>query len=233
MTTGRLRARLAREEGESGVALVELMVSMVVMLIMLTLIARMFTQVMFAADDNVTTRSGVGVASTVIDEVTRVVRQGARVSTSQTTSEGAVLAGSTATSLSVDSFVDAIVAPGQAAISPTRVVFSVDGSGNLVEQRYAGTVSGGYTTFSSTATSRTVNGPITTAAPAAPLFAYRDGSGAAVVPGSSGLTSAQAIAVASVVVTVTVKNALSRGDDPVVITNEVTMPNIAILNGGY
>ena len=229
-----LRSRLHGhpEDREAGVALVELIVAMFVTLIMLTLIARLFAQVMNASTDNQSTREGIGVAGTVMDEMTRVIRQGARVSTSQTTSEGAVLAGSTATSLTIDSFVDAAVAPSQAAISPTRVVFSVDSRGNLLEQRYAGTVAGGYVSFSSTATTRTVNGPLTTD-PSNPMFAYADGTGTAVLPGAGGLTAMQANSVASVTVTVTVANTLSTGDDPVQLTNEVTMPNIAILNGGY
>ncbi|MGT2425925.1 hypothetical protein [Amnibacterium kyonggiense] len=227
-----LRRRLRHDPADRGIALIELIVSMVVTLIMLTLIARMFAQVTHSASDNQSTRAGIGIAGTAMDEITRVVRQGTRVSTSQTATEGAVVAGSTASSLSIDSFVDATVTPGLAAIAPTRVVFSVDGSGSLIEQRYAGTVANGYVTFSGSGTSRTVNGPIDTSG-STPLFAYADGSGTAVVPGATGLTSAQALSVASVTVTVTVDNQLSSGNDPVQLTNEVTMPNIAILNGGY
>lgn len=229
-----IRARLRAESRDGGIALVELIVSMVVMLIVLGLIARMFAQVTHAAGDNQQTRAGIGIAGTVIDEVTRVVRQGTRVSTSQSASEGAVIAGSTASSLTIDSSVDAVIAPGQAAVAATRVVFSVDASGALVEQRYAGTVANGYTSFSSTpTTTRTINGPIMTAAGTAPLFAYADKTGTAVVPAAGGLTASQAINVATVTVTVTVANQLSTGNDPVQLTNRVTMPNIAILNGGY
>lgn len=227
-----LRRRLRREHPEAGIALIELIVSMVVMLIMLTLIARMFAQVTHVAGDNQSTRSGIGIAGTVMDEVTRVIRQGTRVSTSQTTVEGAVLAGSTSTSLGIDAFVDSTVTPGVAAIAATRVQFSVDGSGRLVEQRYPGTVTGGYTTFSTSGTTRIVNGPIVPDG-ATPLFTYTDGTGAAVVPDSGGLTAAQALSVTAVTVTVTVANQLSSGNDPVQLTNQVTMPNIAIINGGY
>ena len=204
---------------------------MVITLVMLTLIARMYAQVTHAAGDNQSTRSGIGIAGTSMDEITRVVRQGARISTSATGFEGAVIAGSTGMTLSVDSYVDATVVGGQAAVAPTRVVFSVDGSGSLREDRYAGTVANGYVTFSASAVSRTVDGPLVTTG--APLFAYADSTGTPIVPGATGLTQTQALSVASVTVTVTVRNVLSTGDDPVQLVNQVTMPNIAILNGGY
>jgi type II secretory pathway pseudopilin PulG len=225
------RRRSGRDD--EGIALIELIVSMVVMLIMLTLIARMFAQVTNAADDNQHTRSGIGIAGTAMDEITRVIRQGARVNTSVTATEGAVLAGSTSTSLSIDSYVDSTIVAGQAAVAPTRVVLSVDASGNLNEARYAGTVTNGYVSFSSTSVDHIGNGPILTASGTTPLFAYTDGDGAAIVPGSSGLSQAQALRVAAVTVSVTVTNALSSGDDPVQLVNQVTMPNIAIVNGGY
>ena len=233
MSLDRIRRRFRHRSDDDGIALIELIVSMVVTLIMLTLIARMFAQVTNAAGDNQHTRAGIGVAGTAMDEITRVIRQGARVSTSSTTTEGAVLAGSTGTALSIDSYVDATIVGGQSAVAPTRVAFSVDGSGNLNETRYAGSVSNGYVSFSSTAVNRIVNGPVLTSSGSTTLFAYTDGDGAAVVPGSSGLTQAQALSVAAVTVTVTVTNVLSSGSDPVQIVNQVTMPNIAIVNGGY
>jgi hypothetical protein len=52
------------------------------------------------------------------------------------------------------------------------------------------------------------------------------------VPAAGGLSQTQALSVASVSVTVTVRNTLSSGEDPVQLVNQVTMPNIAILNGG-
>lgn len=232
MSIARLRARLRPERGDSGIALIELVVSMAISLLMLTLIARMFAQVTHVASDGMSTRSATGTAATVLDEVTRVVRQGTRVSTSVSTVEGGVVAGSTSTSLSVDSLVDATVTPGQATIVPTRVVFSVDASGAMIEQRFAGTVANGYTTFATTGTSRPVGGTILTSGATAPLFVYQDASGA-VVPSDTPLTTAQALSVASVTVTITAPNPVSYGSDPVQVTNEVTMPNIAIVNGGY
>ena len=94
-------------------------------------------------------------------------------------------------------------------------------------------VTNGYVSFATTATTRTVNGPLLTTATTTPLFTYTDGDGDAVVPGGSGLTQAQALTVAAVTVTVTVANSESTGPDPVQLVNQVTMPNIAIVNGGY
>ena len=91
----------------------------------------------------------------------------------------------------------------------------------------------GYVSFSSTSADHSGNGPILATSGTTPLFAYTDGGGAAIVPGSTGLSQAQALSVAAVTVTVTVANTLSSGDDPVQLVNQVTMPNIAIVNGGY
>jgi Tfp pilus assembly protein PilW len=230
---GRVRARMVRDGSESGVSLVELLVAMAITLLMLALISRMFAQVMRATSENQSTRAATGIAATVMDEITRVVRQGTQVATSSTVTEGAVLQGSNGTSLSIDTYVDAAVAAGQATIAPMRVTFTVDAAGNVVEQRYSSVMTTGYAVFAGSATStRVVNGPVlTTASPA--MFTYSDGSGTAVVPGATGLSSTQAATVATVTVTITVANSLATGPSPVQLTNQVTMPNIAIVNGGY
>lgn len=222
-----------RDTSDAGVSLVELLVASTISVLLLTLIGAMFIQITKATSDGRTTRSSTGVAWTVLDEISRVVRQGTQVMTSATATEGAVLAGSTPTSLTIDTNSNATVTAGQAAIAPTRVTFSVNASGYLVEQRTAAVLTSGYFAFTATPTTRIVNGPIlTTGTGTDALFVYSDADGDPIVPATTGLTAAQAAQVTSVTVNVAVANTLSTGSAPVRLTNQITMPNIAIVNGG-
>ena len=220
---------------EAGLSMVELIVASAVGMLLLSLMASMFVQISRTVADAELTKTATGVAWNVADEITRVVRQGTRVATSSSTVEGAVVAGSTATSLLIDSNVDATVVPGQAVIAPTRVAFSVNAAGYLVEKRRPSVLTAGYFAFGAEST-RTINGPVSVAETGTDaLFVYWTGSNDApvqVVPSSGGLTAAQAIQVNAVTVNVTVDNELSTGSDPVRLTNKVTMPNVAILTGG-
>lgn len=222
---------------DDGVSLPELVVYVLVSSILVTLMCTMFVQITKATSDSRQTRRATGVAVNVMEEIARVVRQGTRVSTGATAVEGAVIggqggfcagaSGSTSSCLIVDTFSDVTVLPGQATIAPVRVTFSVDANGYLVERRYAGTLTGGYFGFPAAASStRTVNGPISTTDP---LFTYFAGT-TAVTP-SPALTDSQASSVTAIKVHVAATNPGSRGADPVLLDNTVTMPNIAILNG--
>jgi hypothetical protein len=181
----------------------------------------------------------------VMTEVAGVVRQATRVATSSSTTEGAVVggvdsvcagaSGSTSSCLILDTYSNVTVAPSQPDVAPIRVVFSVNGSGNLLEKRYAAVLGGGYYGFANSpvASSRTVGGPVdVTGTSTDALFVYWDGSGNQVVPAAAGLTAAQAAAVTDVTVNVSVTNPLSRGADPVLLSNRIAMPNVAIVNGG-
>ena len=229
------RARRPNEDPEAGLTLVELIVASTIGLLLLSLMATMFLQISRTVADAQRTKAATGVAWNVSDETTRVIRQGVRVTTSSSTTEGAVVAGSSPTSLLIDSNVDATVVPAQGSIAPTRVSFSVNAAGHLVEGRRPSTLTSGYFAFG-TETTRVVNGPISTAGTGTDaLFVYWTGPNDApvqVVPSSGGLTAGQAIQVNAVTVNVTVDNVLSTGSDPVRLTNKVTMPNIAIVTGG-
>lgn len=229
------RVRQHDEDPEAGLSMVELIVASTVGLLLLSLMASMFVQISRTVADAERTKTATGVAWNVADEITRVVRQGTRVSTAASMTEGAVVAGSTPTALLIDSNVDSTILPSQAVIAPTRVAFSVNAAGYLVEKRRPSTLTGGYFAFGAE-TSRTVNGPVSTAGTGTDaLFVYWTGPNDApvqVVPSSGGLTAAQAIQVNAVTVNVTVDNVLSTGSDPVRLTNKVTMPNIAVVTGG-
>jgi Tfp pilus assembly protein PilW len=222
-----IRSRARGGDAQAGLSLVELLVASFISLLMLSLVGAMFVQITNLTANAQATKTATGVASTVMTEVAGVVRQGTQVTTAAGAIEGGVILGSTSDALIIDSFVDATVAAGQPTIAPTQVTLSVNSSGYLVEQRVAGTLSGGYYGFTSTPTSRTVNG----ASGLTVQYTYLAGS-ATVTPSSTGLTAAQAATVTAVTVTVTAVNTVSTGSDPVQLINQVTMPNIAIANGG-
>ena len=231
-----IRSRVLSEGVDTGITLIELLVASVISVIMLGLVGSMFIEITRLTANSQSTKNATAVAWTVLNEISDVSRQGTPVATSASVTEGAVIAGSTSTSLMLDSNVNATVAPGQATIAPTRVTFTVDGSGNLVEQRLVGTMTGGYYAFTGTPTSRTVNGPIqTTGTGTNALFVYYTGTAASLVPitpAAAGLTSAQAAQVISVGINISVANSISSGPDPVVLTDQVMFPNVAIVNGG-
>jgi hypothetical protein len=222
-----VRARLHGDDHDAGFSLVELIAASFISLLMLTLVGTMFVQITRLSANAQSTKTATGVASTVMNEVAGVVRQGTQVATAAGATEGGVILGSTSSTLIVDSYAGAFVTPGQATVAPTRVTFSVNGSGYLVEQRVAGALAGGYYGFAGTATSRTVNG----ATGLTLQYTYLAGA-TTVTPAGTGLTAAQAATVTAVTVTVTAPNTVSTGSDPVQLINQVTMPNIAIVNGG-
>lgn len=235
-----------RSGNDEGISLVELLVAAVITTMLLSLVAAMFIQITKVTGDGRNTQKATGIASTVMTEVAGVVRQATRVSTSSSTTEGAVVggvdsvcgpltSGSTSTCLIVDTYSNVTVAPSQSDVPPVRVVFSVNGAGNLIETRYAAALVSGYYGFGTApvASSRTVGGPIEVAGTGTnALFVYWDAAGSQVVPGAAGLTAGQAATVTGVTVNVSVTNRLSRGGDPVLLTNRIAMPNVAIVNGG-
>lgn len=222
-----IRARMHRNDPDAGFSLVELLVASFVSLLMLSLIGVMFAQITRLSANAQSTKTATGVASTVMTEVAGVVRQATQVTTAAGVTEGGVVLGSTSSTLIVDTYAGATVTPGLASIVPTQVTFTVNGSGNLLEQRVLGALAGGYYGFSGTSTTRTVNG----ATGLTVGYVYLAGS-TPVTSASTGLTAAQAATVTAVTVTVTASNTVSTGSDPVQLVNQVTMPNIAIVNGG-
>lgn len=227
-----IRARAVREGSDAGLSLIELLAASFISLLMLTLVGGMFVQITRLTANGQSTKNATGIAWTVTNELSNVIRQGTQVATSGTATEGAVIAGSTSTSLILDAYADSTVTAGQATIAPTRVTFTVNASGYLVEQRVVGTLSGGYYGFTGTGVTRTVNGPIlTTGTGANALFVYSAGS-TTITPGGTGLTAAQASSITAVTINVSVANTIATGSDVVQLTNTITMPNVAIVNGG-
>lgn len=226
-----LRRRASDERSDAGLSLVELLVASFISMLMLALISTMFIQITRLTGSAQSTKDATGVAWTVTNEISAVVRQGTQVDTSATVTEGAVVAGSTSSSLVIDAFVDAAVAGGQPTIAPTQVTFRVSG-GYLTEQRVVGVLTNGYYTFTGAGTTRTVAGPnLTTGTAAYPLFVYKAGT-TPIVPGATGLSASDAAQVTAVGINVIVTKSVAGGSDTVRLVNLITMPNLAIVNGG-
>lgn len=233
----RIRSRALREDRQAGLSLPELLAASFISLLMLTIVGGLFLQVTRLTASGQATKSATAVAWTALNEMSDVVRQAAQVPISATgTTEGGAIAGSTPTSLIVDSYQRTAVVPSQVALLPDRVAFSVDPSGNVVERRTPSTFANGFYTFTGTSASRTVNGPVlTTGTGIDALFVYYSSTNSVltqIVPGAGGLTADQASQVTTIGINVVVPNTVSGGADPVRLTNMITMPNVAIVNGG-
>ncbi len=209
-----------RDERDAGVSLVELIVTMFVSMIVLAIIGSLFITVTKATTDSITTRKNTGIAAAIMQETTRVIRGGVSISTDASTTLPAVIAG-TGSSLTLDSYVDS----NAMTPAPVQVAFAVT-SGTLVETRTAATANGTFWTFNGATTSWKLQGPLDTSG--TPLFTYLDASGTTITPAQSGLSAAQAANVAQILVTATVPNQLSRGNDPIVLSSNVAMPNVAL-----
>lgn len=212
---------------DAGVSLIEMVVAAALLSLVLGIVGTLFVNISRTTGDARTTRSAMGVAQTTMNELRRVVR----VATDNPIAGGVdpAVVSATGSALTLYSFTDV---PSTASPSspfspaPTQVAFTVGASGNLVETTTPATWNGTYWVFTGAATTRALPGPLMTTG-AVPLFTYLDPTGAAIVPGSSGLTAAQRAAVASITITTTVSTTTQRGTaDPVVLTDTVGLTNL-------
>ena len=221
--------RALREAPESGVTLIELVVAASILTLVLGMVSALFINISRTTNDARASRSAMGSAQTSMYELRRVLR----VATDNTVAGGtdpAVVSGS-ASSLTVYAFVDVntTATPSTTVPSPqpSKVAFSVNAAGNLVETRTLGAWDGTYWTFGGTPTSRTLPGPLVIDG-AKPLFAYSDALNNPLTPDPTvGLSATQRAAVASVTVTTTVPNTSFNGAaDPVQLTNTIGLTNL-------
>ena len=220
-----LRARL-RETGseDRGLSMVELLVVLMITGILMTIIGTLFVNVARVTANSNSTTSRSTTAANLMDAVTKVIRTASNnaVATSED-ADPAVVAG-TASTLSIISYVDA----SPTIPAPTKVNYRVDGSGNLVEDRYSSTQTAGYWVFGTTAKSRVFPGPVLTGTGDDALFVYLDSENHTIIPGTSGLSVTQRALVASIKVNIRIANPLTTGADPIVLVNTVGMPNLNV-----
>jgi Tfp pilus assembly protein PilW len=212
--------RRLRHEDE-GMSLAELIVTMFVTGILLAIVGSMFINVSRVTASSNASNQRANIAANVMEGITEVIRSAANNSIAGSEDPDPAIVAGTATGLTVYSYSDTV--PSLPA--PTKVTYRVDASGNLIEDRYASSASGGYWVFATTATSRMLGGPVSLTG-ADPLFAYLDSDNKVVTPPSGGLTLEQRTSIASIRVTVRIENTTTNVSTPIVVQNTVGMPNL-------
>lgn len=205
---------------EEGLSLVELLVAMLLTGIVLALVGSFLVNVALATSASNATTQRSSAAANTMNELVKVVRQGANNAVSGQTVDPALVS-ATSSALTIYSFVDT----SPTAPAPTKVAFRMDGT-NLVEDRWTATSPSGYWVFTGSPTTRVIGNAIVTNG-ADPLFAYLGADGKAVgTPAVTPLTVDQRKLITSVQITVTIANQTRTGSSPIIIKNTVGMPNL-------
>lgn len=222
MTSIRIRRRLRSDDGMS---MVELIVTIFVTSIVLAIVGALFVNVFRVTSNSNAATMRSSTAANVMNEISTVIRPATNNPVSNSdTSDPAVVAG-TPLSLTIYSLVD--TAPDNPA--PSKVSFSIDAQGNVIESRVAGTLTGGYWVFTSSPVTRSLPGPIQSLSGSSALFVYLDNNNAVLTPGATGLTLTQRAAVTSIRVMVSIANQPTTGSDPITLVNTFGMPNLKIV----
>ncbi|PZU48255.1 MAG: hypothetical protein DI566_03150 [Microbacterium sp.] len=222
-----MRARV-RKSGDAGFSLVELMVALGVFGLLMTLVVSLVISTVRGLNDQRAGMENSRVASTSMNELTRVIRAGTEIPVYGVADNDPVFVYAGAERLVLNAFIDAGTA---ADPPPVRVEFARNAANELVETRwYAYHVHTTYWAFNATsAFSRTVARSLLPVDAAVPVFTYWDKNESQLVPPAGGtLTTAQIRNVASVKVTLRVQTDGSGRVAPVMIQNEVGMPNLGI-----
>jgi hypothetical protein len=221
MTTAEQRRRPGQDDDE-GVSLVELLVTMMVTAIVLTIVGNMFVTVAKVTTESNLTSARSGVAATIMGEISEVVRGAVNNAVAGNEVPDTAVVSGTPTALTMYSLIDA----NPAAPAPIKIGFRLDAAGNLIEDRWTATASSGYWVFTGAVTSRMIGGPVASLTGANAMFVYLDEHGLALTPGANGLTPAQRLATASIRVSVRIANQGSTASDPILLVNNVGMPNL-------
>lgn len=224
--------RLRRNHrADDGLTLIELVVAMGIASILIALVAMVFTSTARGFSDQQGAIDNSRLASTAMNEVTRVVRAGTEIPRSSGANIPVFLYAG-AERIDMNSFIDSVSATDPA---PLRVRFGRNARNELVETRWAGTHIGAttYWQFSgypaTPSSTRTIARSLLAPSTAVPLFRYFDKDGAQLTPPAGGtLSTAQIANIAAVQVTMQVQADESGRVDPVVIQNLVGLPNLGI-----
>lgn len=219
-----IRRARRRAIDDEGVTLTELLVTMMISGIVLAAVGTMFINIALATTNSNRTIQRNGIATNIMDAATQVIRTAANNPVASSVDPDPALVAATASSLTVYSFVNT----NPTTPAPTKVRFTFDSNGNLIEERWAATKSGSYWVFTGSPSSRTVGGPVANVSGTPAFFTYRDSTGAAISPGTSGLTLAQRKLIATITVTVQISNTPTTGSAPIELTNTIGMPNLHI-----
>jgi prepilin-type N-terminal cleavage/methylation domain-containing protein len=227
MTLGRaLKRRLSvvRRTGERGVTLIELLVSMIIFAILLTLVGGAFSTISKAVTLSGQVNSNIGFSSLGMNEISKVLRFAATNPVLNQPIDSPAFVVAKPETLTVYTYIDATAA----SPAPTEVMFSLNGSRQLVETRYSAySVASGYWAFNTTAyRTQILTGTVLTPGTGElSLFTYQAADGTPLTCPTTGLIASQILQVAAVQVTMKIKSA-TGGTNSVTLTNTVGLPNL-------
>lgn len=219
---------IAHRRREAGLTLIELVVAMGISSILITLIVTMFVSTTRSFNDQQGAIDNSRLASTAMNEVTRIVRAGTEIPVYGSTVNEAVFEYAGAEKIVMRSFIDAESATDPA---PLKVQFARNAANELVETRWTAYHDHGtYWKFNTTSTyARTIARSLLAPSTATPLFRYYDKDGTQLVPAAgASLTATQIRNIASVQVTMQVQADGSGRVAPVTIQNMVGLPNLGV-----
>lgn len=221
----RVRRFVTGHDREAGLSLAELLVAITIFGMMMVIVSGVFISFTKATSSAKTMDANVRQVSNGMNELTRIIRAGTNnpVQNSSTPDPAFVAAGRE--SLTINAFVNFT----DTTERPVQVTFSIDSSRRLVEKTQQATSAGnGYWLFNGTISSRIIATAVASQSGSDPyLFTYIDGTGAAMVPDSTGaLTLAQRNTIASVQVSLKVKASATSPDSGVTLQNTVGIPNL-------
>ncbi|WP_394553003.1 type II secretion system protein J [Agromyces sp. MMS24-JH15] len=219
---------------DAGVTLVELLVSMVILGVVMTMVANLFIAATTSSEQSRLMHESTANASNIANEVSKGIRQATTNANADGSTTPAVLFAQNERLVLISTVdVDSKVNLTGVNLQPTIVEYALDANRNLVERRWAATLTNNAWTFpdwkTATATStRTVGGKIGPVA-SATLFTYLKADGITVLtPPTDPNTSLAAVAdVATVRLNLNVVPVTGAGK-AVVIQNDVSLANLAI-----
>jgi Tfp pilus assembly protein PilW len=211
-----------RPDREDGMSLMELIVGMMVSVVLLAIVGAMFFNVVKVTSNANATTTRSSTAANIINEIGTVLRPAVTHPIASSSDDDPAIVSGTPLALTLYSLVDA----NALTPAPTKVTFTIDSTGTVVESRVAATASGNYWVFTATPTIRKLGGPVQSLTGTNALFVYRDDVGTVITPGGSGLTLTQRASVATIQVTVNIANSPTTGSDPVIVTNTFGLPNV-------
>ncbi|MFV4913184.1 type II secretion system protein [Microbacterium lacticum] len=221
-----MRPRSSRSD--VGLTLLELLVAMGVSSILIALVATVFVTTSRVFTDQEGATDSARMASTAMNEVTRVVRAGTELPESGKTANTPVFAYAGAGKIEMAAFIDAESSKDPA---PVKVSFGRNSANELVETRWAADrYLKIYWKFrDSPASARTIARSLLAPDKTRPLFRYFDEDGAALTPAAgASLSEDQRRNIASVQITMQVQANGSGRTAPVAIQNMVGLPNLGV-----
>lgn len=226
--------RLLRDD--HGFSLVELITAIALLALILAMATGLFISTTSSTGLAQSMDASTRVATNAMDEINRVLRVGTTVSvTGSATPRPAFVYADreqlvVISNIDVDPYASVVTLPPK----PTMVRFRLDGGRQLWEDRAAPTASSTYWVFPAVMgtpdSTRSLGGTIlASTAGQDPFFSYFDSTNAPLtVPTSGGLTPTQLAQIASVKVTLRIRANSAKNGNPVVITNTVLLPNVAV-----